>query len=312
LDTTTPFARAALAYADRWNLRVLPLLVGAKEPHGRSVPHGYLDASDDAEVIERWWARAPNANVGIACAPSEIVVIDVDPRNGGDETFGGLVRELGALPSTWTTLTPGGGQHYYFRQTGPLALGALGDGIDLKWNGYVVAPPSVHPNGGRYRWDVGAHPTDTPLAKLPGRWLARMLGRPGPGRARPATTGLDARRSFLGAAFAFLGWLGAPLEDGRRVVRCPWAEEHSDGRGQGKDSSTVLFSPLVGALIGGFHCAHGHCAGRKMLDVLRVLPPDAIEVAARAYPKAYRALLRHLAARVKGAVSEPGDTHAEG
>jgi hypothetical protein len=309
-DKPSPFARSALTYAERWGLFVLPLIVGSKEPHGWSVPHGHLDASADLGIIEHWWSRAPRANVGIACAKSDLLVIDVDPRNAGDETLGALLKRLGDLPPTWTTLTPGGGQHYYFRHEGELAVGSLGEGIDLKWNGYVVAPPSIHPNGGRYRWDVGFHPTNTPLAELPDVWLARILGRP---RicARPPTTGLDAQQSFLGAAFAMLGWLGPMLDGGRRMARCPWAAEHSDGRGKGRDSSTVLFSPLVGTLIGGFHCSHGHCEGRGLLDVLRILPLEAIDLAARAYPQAYRSLVRQLA---KDRPAEPlnkGAGHAQ-
>ena len=308
-STPSPFARAALAYAGRWGLSVLPLIVSSKEPHGRSVPHGHLDATSDRGIIEHWWTRAPQANVGIACAKSDLLVIDVDPRNAGDETFGQLVKRLGPLPPTWTTLTPGGGQHYYFRQRDELALGSLGEGIDLKWNGYVVAPPSVHPNGGRYRWDVGFHPTDTELAELPDVWRARLLGRPR-SYVRPPTTGLDSEQSFLGAAFAMMGWLGPMLDGGRRMARCPWASEHSDGRGKGRDSSTVLFSPLLGTVIGGFHCSHGHCAGRGLLDILRVLPPEAIDAAARAYPKAYRSLVRQLAKNTSAEVASEGADRA--
>mgnify|MGYP001330018465 CR=1 FL=1 len=289
-------ARAALTYASRWGLHVLPLLVARKEPFASAVPHGYLDASRDGERIASWWDRAPRANVGIACAPSGLLVIDVDPRNGGDETIAALMRRLGDLPETWRALTPGGGVHYYFRHDGKDYPHALGRGVDVKYRGYVVAPPSIHPNGHRYRWDLGAHPTEASLAEVPMVWLLQMRRlTEGDGATRPLSTGLDAADSFLGAAFEALGWLGPALTEGRRCARCPWAEEHSDGRGRGQDSSTVLFSPIVGTTLGGFHCSHSHCATRRIFEVVQELPADAIDAAARAYPNAYRVLVRRLA-----------------
>jgi Bifunctional DNA primase/polymerase, N-terminal len=304
-DGLSPFGRAALAYATRWHLFVLPLIVAGKVPHGRSVPRGHLDASSDPRVVGVWWQRAPNANIGIACAPSGLLVLDIDPRNGGDETFGELLRVMGPLPATWTTLTPGGGQHYYFRFDGEVKRATLGEGVDVKHHGYVVAPPSVHPNGGRYRWDAGAHPTESAIASLPFEWRARVAAYARNVPLRKQSSGLDARRSFLGVAFASLGWLGPVLEDGRRLARCPWAEQHSDGRGLGRDSSAVLFSPVAGVLVGGFHCSHGHCAGRGTVHVLRTLAdqfPRALDAGALAYPKAYRSVVRQLAKRIPRAV----------
>jgi hypothetical protein len=221
------------------------------------------------------------------------VVIDVDPRNGGDDTLGALVRELGELPATWTVLTPGGGAHYYLRHDGRGVFGGLGAGVDLKHEGYVVAPPSLHPNGGTYQWDAGAHPVETPLADVPDAWLARMV-RPR-ALARTPSSGCDARESFLGRAFDALGWLGGPLPNGRRAAHCPWAETHSDGRGKGRDSSTVLFPRSITTSLGGFACSHGHCASRRLTDVLRALPPDAIDAGVRAFPDAYRLVLWRLA-----------------
>jgi hypothetical protein len=191
-------------------------------------------------------------------------------------------------------LTPGGGLHLYFRHDGSGVAGVLGAGIDIKHRGYVVAPPSLHPNGGTYRWDAGSHPLESVPASTPLAWLQRMASSQRP-PVRPTSSGFDARDSFLGSAFAALGWLGGELADGRRLVRCPWASLHSDGRGDGTDSSTVLFGPRPGATLGWFACAHGHCVGRKVDDVLRALPADAIDVAARAYPGAYRSVVWRLA-----------------
>lgn len=265
---------AALAYAQKFSIHVFPLAPHSKVPHGRLAPTGFKSATVDLARIKRWWSESPESGVGIACALSGFVVIDVDPRNGGDDTLGALERDLGPLPRTWTSLTGGGGQQFFFRDTVGDYAATLGEGIDLKFNGYVVAPPSTHPNGATYRWDAGGHPSDTEVAALPGPWLDRATKR---AQSTPGldTSGEDAAKSFLGAAFAHLGWLGDSLPEGKRMVRCPWQSEHTDGRGDGKDSSTVIFPRALGRTMGGFRCAHSHCAARTWKDVMAALPHDA-------------------------------------
>jgi hypothetical protein len=273
--------RAALTYAQRFVWAVLPIVPGTKVPHGRFVRHGFQDATRDPNQIERWWTADPRASVAVACAPSGLVVLDIDPRNGGDETFGRLELELGALPETPRVLTPSGGQHLYFVDSVGSYVGAAGDGVDVKSSGYVLAPPSTHPNGGAYRWDVGAHPLETAVGELPDRWL-RHVTTPKARSAVLPSSGIDARDSFLGVAFEAMGWLGGVHPDGRRNVRCPWFHEHSDGRGNGRDSSTVIFARAQAATLGGFRCVHAHCAGRTWREVLAALPAAAKWAADRA------------------------------
>jgi Bifunctional DNA primase/polymerase, N-terminal len=267
--------RAALAYVMRFGWRVLPTLPRRKEPHGRFVRRGFLDATMDPEQVRRWWTADAHAGVAIACAPSGLVVLDVDPRNGGDETFGRLQRELGKLPVTPTCLTGAGGMHLYFRDTVGAYIGSAGDGVDIKSEGYVLAPPSLHPNGASYVWDVAARPLETPVADLPDAWLRHLTTTPQARGALLPSSGVDAADSWLGHAFAAMGWLGDVLLDGKRMVRCPWLHEHSDGRGAGNDSSTVLFPRAEGHTLGGFRCAHAHCEGRGWHEVVEVFPADA-------------------------------------
>lgn len=168
---TRELRNAALDYADRgW--RVLPLRPRHKAPLGRLVPHGKDDATADLRTVFRWWRAVPTANVGVSCHPSGVVVIDVDPRNGGDDALHDLERDLGPLPETVSAETGGGGWHYLFRHPGGDLVGVLVDGVDVKDHGYVVAPPSVHPSGRRYTWDLS--PADVPVADLPDAWVARL------------------------------------------------------------------------------------------------------------------------------------------
>ncbi len=267
--------RAALAYAGRFGFRVFPIEARTKTPRARFVRHGHLDATGDPEQIRRWWGVEGDCGIGVAAKASGLVVIDADSYKLDCE-FSDLERELGPLPETPRALTPQGGVHYYFRDEVGDYLGTAGHGVDVKSEGYVLAPPSVHPNGRPYLWDVGAHILDTPIAKLPDAWLRHLTtARAKALAAALPSSGLDALDSWLGAAFAAEGWLGDPMPDGRRMARCPWLAVHSDGRGDGRDSSTVIFPRATGRTLGGFRCSHGHCAGRTWADVATVLSPRA-------------------------------------
>ncbi len=149
-----------------------------KHPISQLVPQGQKDATADPNTVCGWWEAYPDANVGIACTEaSGLLVIDVDPRHGGDKSYDGLRAEY-ELPPTWTVRTGGGGWHLYFRHPGGAVRSALpGEypGIDVKGNGYVVAPPSVHASGKAYEWEV--HPDDAPLAEVPD-WLFKLIEKP--------------------------------------------------------------------------------------------------------------------------------------
>src|SRR5262245_3887132 len=169
------FLQAALVYISL-GLAVFPVRPGTKVP---LTQRGHLDATTELCAVENWWHRWPDAGVGIACRPSGIVVLDQDPRNGGDETLADLQRRHGPLPATWRSLTGGGGLHVIFRAQADTALvdGAIAPGSDLKANGYIVAPPSRHPSGRRYAWECGYEPGALPLAAAPAWLLERNRRR---------------------------------------------------------------------------------------------------------------------------------------
>jgi hypothetical protein len=144
-----------------------------KHPRTR---HGIKDATIDLETIRAWWARWPGANVGIATgAVSGLVVLDIDPRNGGDDTLAELLNTLGQLPSTVEALTGGDGRHLLFRDPGGRIASTLGAGVDVKADGgFIVAAPSVHPSGRAYAWELSSDPEDVPVASLPETWVRRL------------------------------------------------------------------------------------------------------------------------------------------
>jgi hypothetical protein len=170
-----PSALAEAAFScigRRW--AVLPLRPNGKEPLTRQ---GVKDATTDEATVRRWWAQWPRANLGVATGGvSGLVVLDVDPRSGGDESLHDLEARHGPLPETVTALMGGGGAHYYFAAPPGMVIRSrqLAPGLDLKAEGgYVVAPPSVHPSGRPYEWEVAHSPDEVPLAPLPD-WLLEL------------------------------------------------------------------------------------------------------------------------------------------
>jgi hypothetical protein len=125
-----------------------------KGKHPR-VAGGHKSATKDRNVITKWWTQWPDANVAVPTgAASGLLVVDIDPRNGGPGDRAEFVEQFGAIPRTAESKTGGGGRHLYFRDTGRKVPKQLAPGIDLKGEGgYVVAPPSIHASGNSYKWD---------------------------------------------------------------------------------------------------------------------------------------------------------------
>lgn len=179
------YLEAALGYVRRgW--RVFPLSPGQKVPRAGS--KGVLDASADEGQVVSWWERDPEANIGIACGMgSNLFVVDVDPRHGGDRTIAELQERNGRLPSTVLVRTGGGGIQVYFSCLPGLRSGAgrLGEGVDHRGEGgYVVAPPSLHPSGDRYEFYEGFAPEDIELVAPPD-WIVAGLRKEEQGQHIP-------------------------------------------------------------------------------------------------------------------------------
>lgn len=172
---------AAATYADA-GIPVFPVAPRDKRPHGRLAPHGFKDATADLDAISRWWSEEPDANIGIPTG-ERFTVLDVDPRNGGEQSLVALLEKFGGFPETWAARTQSGGAHYYFLPDPRISkCQKLAAGIDLKdTGGYVLAPPSIGPRGA-YRWLHGGPASGIPLAPQP-EWLVRgrvALERPAP------------------------------------------------------------------------------------------------------------------------------------
>lgn len=160
---------AAIKYATKYGWAVFPVKPETKRPY---TPHGCLDAKKNVGAIRAWWKKWPDASVGIATgSASNLIVIDedVDDDKGIDGIHSIRIWEKshGDLPETVTAITGRGGYHLYFHYTGTDLKNRAGllEGVDIRGEGgYVVAPPSVHPNGTEYQWEFD--PEDYKPAEL--------------------------------------------------------------------------------------------------------------------------------------------------
>lgn len=140
--------RAALFYAGKgWH--VFPLRAGTKEP---ATPHGFKDATTDTRKIETWWHGRSDLNIGIRTGSvSGIWVIDLDGPVGIEAW-----RDTGLGDSVGIVRTGRGGEHHFYRYPVDTAIGcrtAIVANVDVRGDGgFVVAAPSLHPNGKRYLW----------------------------------------------------------------------------------------------------------------------------------------------------------------
>src|SRR5262249_26718127 len=199
----SPRGDSALAFATRaWP--VFPCDPKTKQP---LTEHGVKDATTDVERIRAWWARWPQAMIGLPTGKSiGAFVVDFDP--GVDEKTGEIFEltdlvkklsiELGVIwPKTLAVVTPRGGRHAYFRLPEgdpPGNRAGIVKRIDVRGEGgYVIVPPSVRADGVAYRWAEGCAPDELELAIAPPALLDCIFRRGKWARdaARAADAGAD-------------------------------------------------------------------------------------------------------------------------
>lgn len=241
---------AAGEYLQRgWS--VIPLRPQSKLPAIRWETYQHRRA--DSAALQRWLRRWPQLNIGIVTgAISGLVVLDVDRAHGGFDSLEALERLYGPLPATVEVETGGGGRHLYFASP-PASLrnkAGIAAGIDLRGEGgMVVAPPSIHPSGGRYRWAPGHEPGALPLAVMPA-WLVRLAADAPAGKGRPLAhwrtlvrAGVEeGRRNTTIASFAgHLLWHGVDAEVVLELMLC-WNRQRCRPPLEDAEVARVVFS----------------------------------------------------------------------
>jgi putative DNA primase/helicase len=108
----------------------------------------------------------PNLNVGFKVTGYS--VLDVDNKNGGDQSLAELLHDYEIDFNHVISVNCSNGQHIYATNTDlKNTAGALADGLDIRSEGgFIVAPGSVHKSGTVYQWNEIGDP-----ATMPNDWF---------------------------------------------------------------------------------------------------------------------------------------------
>lgn len=157
--------KAAVAYAEA-GIAIIPLKPRGKEPY---IKGGSTKATANVEQVRKHWTTHPDDNIALVCGgvSDGLFAIDVDCH--GDVDGWDTLAEFEAehpLPAAPTSITGSGGGHMLYRSGESVRNGVGSDtGIDVRGEGgYIVAPPSIHPNGNAYRWESSPLDMDIPEA----------------------------------------------------------------------------------------------------------------------------------------------------
>jgi RecA-family ATPase len=168
----------ALTYA-RMGLAVFPLRPGDKRP---ATENGCKAATTSLQQIADWWDRYPDCNIGIATGGISgglvVIDLDIDETKGinGYDSLKEWQRKNGELPETWQSITGRGGYHLLYMDSAENKNRVgLYEGVDIRGEGgYIVAPPSIHPNGRKYEWEQG--PDDFGIAQADSKVINFLMG----------------------------------------------------------------------------------------------------------------------------------------
>lgn len=184
-----PYAEGAPLYVGRGWVTPLPLPFGAKFPPPEGFTGDRGRAPSPGEVTA-WSEDANPHNLGIRL-PGNVIGVDVDDyldKAGADE-LAKLEADLGPLPATCCSTSrgdddgPGASSiRFYIVPNGTRIRAQIAPSIEAiqRHHRYAVAWPSVHPEGGMYRWyDSAGEAMDGPphiedLAELPWPWVEAL------------------------------------------------------------------------------------------------------------------------------------------
>lgn len=147
--------------ANGWS--VFPLKKGTKDEPAVKWGEYRERYATDSEIED--WFGTKDHNIGIATGKlSNLTVLDADGVVGIQE----LVRLKLASPAS--VITGSGGRQLFYQHSGETNKWTSKDhqGLDSRGEGgYVVAPPSLHPTGMKYRWTGGIVPSSKVLPTWP-------------------------------------------------------------------------------------------------------------------------------------------------
>jgi Bifunctional DNA primase/polymerase, N-terminal len=170
-------------------------------------------ATTDPAVVEEWWRRWPQANLGLGTG-RRFDVLDLDGEQGVEALRAVLSIAPWEHPGP-VARTGGGGWHLLYAPTGLGNRVGLLPGVDWRGKGgLIVAPPSQHASGNCYTW---VRSLTAALPEVPAA-LRRLLAPPSAGRTTlpPATSPTGCRGGYGAAALARERQAVATAPTGRR------------------------------------------------------------------------------------------------
>ncbi|HBT78460.1 MAG TPA: hypothetical protein DEB39_16385 [Planctomycetaceae bacterium] len=175
------FLEEALKLAELGYL-VFQCVPNGKTPFTTTAPKGCNSATNDPDIVRKWWTQYPDCNIGIKCENLLVLDLDSNAELNGPRDVRDITDEVGPLPASPLARTGSGGWHLLFARPEADIVGSKRikwhgrkTGIDVQvGNQYIVAPPSKHPNGKLYRWHTEPCPV-TELPDLPDAWIERVL-----------------------------------------------------------------------------------------------------------------------------------------
>lgn len=180
----------------RYPLALFDLIPLNRPNATKTLPSGKVMQMGKAPLHSKWTIKKYDSkavrdsaieekrNVGVRLKADQLV-IDIDPRNGGEAGFAALCHDIGFDPDPFPRVVTGsGGLHIYMSKPADLLVVDTlpGDdyaGVEFKSKGrQVVAAGSIHPNGKPYLWSED-HPriTDNKLPRVP-KALLNIIKRP--------------------------------------------------------------------------------------------------------------------------------------
>jgi hypothetical protein len=150
--------------------------------------------------------EAGQFDMGYGVLVKGLLVIDVDARNGGVESYELLIKDFSSVLATGMiveTGSGGGSKHLFFKIPEGLALSQNLDeykGIDFKSSGFVVGSGSMHLSGNRYKTVIGS-PDDIEDAP---QELLDLLKKPERHRAIYESRTVDVSYNDLGEMLSYI------------------------------------------------------------------------------------------------------------
>lgn len=163
-----------------WTPIPIPHLKKFPPPSGST---GGAGSVSPGQVVE-WERTHPGANVALRLS-RDLVGFDVDAYKGGDKQLADAINRFGSLPPTImsTSRDDGSGIRLYRIPNGTILQGSIAPAVETVQfhHRYVMAAPSIHPEGRPYRWidEASEEVVDEPwpideIPELPWRWVSGL------------------------------------------------------------------------------------------------------------------------------------------